>query len=415
MNAPRAPAPLAGVRVVEFSQMVMGPSCGLILADLGAEIIKIEPLPRGDRSRYLPGIASGFFVSFNRNKKSLAVNMKSPRGLALIRDLIATSDVVIENFRPGMMARQGLDYVALAAANPRLIYCSLKGFLPGPYENRTALDEVVQMMGGLAFMTGLPGKPMRAGASVNDIMGGMFGVIAIQAALRLRERTGKGQEVQAALFENNAFLMAQSIAAEAITGIPSKPWSVKVPPWPVYDLFDTADGSKLFIAIVGDGQWVDFCEEFGRRDWLTDPGLQTNAARTDARALLIPQIQAIVAARPVTELCAIFERLGLPFAPVRTPGELVDDPHLNASNGMVDMAGPAGRTVRIPAVPMAFDGERLGKRNDPPGIGSDSRQVLASMGLSAGEIDALFEEGVVGAEDAPPARVCDNEVPQQIA
>ena len=414
MNPPRAPAPLAGVRVVEFSQMVMGPSCGLILADLGAEVIKIEPLPGGDRSRYLPGIASGFFVTFNRNKKSLAVNMKSPRGLALIRDLIATSDVVIENFRPGMMVEHGLDYATLAAANPRLIYCSLKGFLPGPYENRTALDEVVQMMGGLAFMTGLPGKPMRVGASVNDIMGGMFGVIAIQAALRQRELTGKGQQVQAALFENNAFLMAQSIAAEAITGIPSKPWSVKVPPWPVYDLFDADDGSKLFIAIVGDGQWVDFCAEFGRRDWLTDPGLQTNTARIGARALLIPEIQAIIAARPVAELCTVFERLGLPFAPVRAPGELVDDPHLNASNGLIDIGVPDGHSVRIPAIPVAFGGKRLGKRNDPPSIGSDTREILTGIGLSAGEIDTLFKEGLVAAEDVP-ARVRDSDDPQPVA
>ena len=400
MTALPATAPLTGVRVVEFSQMVMGPSCGMILADLGAEVIKVEPLPKGDRSRYLTGIASGFFVSFNRNKKSLAVDMKNPRGLALVKNLIATSDVVIENFRPGLMAKQGLDYAGLSLTSPRLIYCSLKGFLAGPYQNRTALDEVVQMMGGLAFMTGLPGKPMRAGASVNDIMGGMFGVIAIQAALRMRELTGKGQEVQAALFENNAFLMAQPIAAETITGIPSKPWSVKEPPWPVYDLFDADDGSKLFLAIVGDGQWVDFCNEFNRKDWLADPGLQTNATRAAARARFIPEIQAIIAARPVASLCAIFERLGLPFAPVRTPGELIDDPHLNASNGLLDIAVPGGPTVRIPATPMAFGGKRLGKRSDPPGIGSDSRQILGGMGLSTEEIERLFEEGLVGADIA---------------
>jgi crotonobetainyl-CoA:carnitine CoA-transferase CaiB-like acyl-CoA transferase len=400
MSMPPLTAPLTGVRVIEFSQLVMGPSCGLILADLGAEVIKVEPLPKGDRSRYLTGIASGFFVSFNRNKKSLAVDMKNPRGLALVKSLIATSDVVIENFRPGMMAKQGLDYAVLCQTSPRLIYCSLKGFLAGPYQNRTALDEVVQMMAGLAFMTGLPGKPMRAGASVNDIMGGMFGVIAIQAALRVRELTGKGQEVQASLFENNAFLVAQSMAAEAISGIPSKPLSIREPPWPVYDLFDADDGSKLFLAIVGDGQWVDFCNEFGRKDWLADPGLQTNAARAGARARFIPEIQAIIAARPVATLCTIFERLGLPFAPVRTPGELVDDPHLNSSNGLLDIAVPGGPTVRIPATPMAFSGKRLGKRSDPPGIGSDSRQILCGMGLSTKEIEMLFEEGLVGADIA---------------
>jgi crotonobetainyl-CoA:carnitine CoA-transferase CaiB-like acyl-CoA transferase len=393
--------PLAGLRVVEFSQMVMGPCCGLILADLGAEVIKVEPLPRGDRTRRLTGIASGFFAAFNRNKKSLAVDLKRSEGLALIRRLIADSDILIENFRPGMMAGQGLGHADLAALNARLIYCSLKGFLPGPYEHRTALDEVVQMMGGLAFTTGLPGRPMRAGASVNDIMGAMFGVIAIQGALRERERTGRGQEVQAALFENNAFLMAQPILAEAITGEPTRPWSIKTPPWPVYDLFATSDGSQLFLAIVGDRQWVDFCKTFDRTDWLADERLASNAQRAAARDVLIPQITAIMAARPREELCAIFERLGLPFAPVRAPGELVDDPHLVASGGLVELSLPGGGTARIPALPVSLGGVRPGKRTDPPAIGGDTRAVLAGLGLSAGDIDALLVDGVVGQDVAP--------------
>ena len=274
--------PLAGLRVIEFSQMVMGPCCGLILADLGAEVIKIEPLPRGDRTRHLPGLAAGFFAAFNRNKKSIAIDMKSERGLAVVKRLIAASDIVLENFKPGMMAGFGLDYASLVKLNERLIFCSLKGFLPGPYEHRTALDEMVQMMGGLAFMTGLPGRPMRAGASVNDIMGAMFGVIAIQGAVREREHTGRGQEVQAALFENNVFLMAQAILAEATTGEISEPWSVQERPWPVYDLFTTKDGTQLFFGIIGDRQWKDFCLEFGKPEWLTDPRLQTNKDRSAA-------------------------------------------------------------------------------------------------------------------------------------
>jgi crotonobetainyl-CoA:carnitine CoA-transferase CaiB-like acyl-CoA transferase len=391
--------PLAGLRVVEFSQMVMGPCCGMILADLGAEVIKIEPLPRGDRSRHLTGIASGFFTAFSRNKKSLAVDMKSPRGIALVKQLIAASDILVENFRPGMMAELGLDYATLSpatgGANERLIFCSLKGFLPGPYEKRTALDEVVQMMGGLAFMTGLPGKPMRAGASVNDIMGAMFGVIAIQCALRERERTGRGQEVQSALFENNAFLMAQPILAEIFTGEASKPWSVKAPPWPVYDLFDTADGSQLFVAIVGDGQWEGFCKAFGRTEWLDDLRFRTNADRAAARAYLIPEIQAIIVTHPVAELCAVFERLGLPFAPVRAPGELLDDPHLIASGGLIELSLPDGRTARVPAMPITLGGERLAKRSDPPRLGADTSDVLAQLGIAGKDIAALLAAGVI--------------------
>ena len=387
--------PLAGLRVIEFSQMVMGPCCGLILADLGAEVIKIEPLPRGDRTRHLPGLAAGFFAAFNRNKKSIAIDMKSERGLAVVKRLIAASDIVLENFKPGMMAGFGLDYASLVKLNERLIFCSLKGFLPGPYEHRTALDEMVQMMGGLAFMTGLPGRPMRAGASVNDIMGAMFGVIAIQGAVREREHTGRGQEVQAALFENNVFLMAQAILAEATTGEISEPWSVKERPWPVYDLFTTKDGTQLFFGIIGDGQWKDFCLEFGKSEWLTDPRLQTNKDRSAARPWMLPMVTKMIEARHVDELTSIFERLALPFAPVRRPGDLVDDPHLKASGGLLDIALPNGKRAKVPALPISFNGVRAAPIRGIPTVGADTRSVLRDIDLTEAEIAELFGSNVI--------------------
>jgi crotonobetainyl-CoA:carnitine CoA-transferase CaiB-like acyl-CoA transferase len=387
--------PLSGLRVVEFSQMVMGPCCGLILADLGAEVIKIEPLPRGDRTRYLPGLAAGFFAAFNRNKKSVAVDMRSERGLALVRRLVAASDILVENFKPGMMAGFGLGYASLRTLNERLIFCSLKGFLPGPYEHRTALDEMVQMMGGLAFMTGLPGRPMRAGASVNDIMGAMFGVIAIQGALRERERTGRGQEVQAALFENNVFLMAQAMLAEATTGEVSEPWSVKERPWPVYDLFTTKDGTQLFFGIIGDGQWKDFCIEFGKPEWLGDPRLQTNKDRSAARPWMLPIVTAMIASRHVDELTAIFERLALPFAPVRKPGELIDDPHLKASGGLLDITLPNGKRAKVPVLPVTFEGARAVPQGGIPAVGVDTRDVLRAIDLDDEEIADLFRSNTV--------------------
>jgi crotonobetainyl-CoA:carnitine CoA-transferase CaiB-like acyl-CoA transferase len=394
--------PLAGLRVIEFSQMVMGPCCGLILADLGAEVIKIEPLPRGDRTRYLPGLAAGFFAAFNRNKKSVAVDMKSQPGLALVRRLIAASDIVIENFKPGMMAGFGLDYASLKKLNERLIFCSLKGFLPGPYEHRTALDEMVQMMGGLAFMTGLPGRPMRAGASVNDIMGAMFGVIAVQGAVRERERTGRGQEVQAALFENNVFLMAQAMLAEATTGEVSEPWSVKERPWPVYDLFTTRDGTQLFFGLIGDGQWKDFCIEFGKPEWLSDPRLQTNKDRSAARPWMLPIVTAMIESRHVDELTSIFERLALPFAPVRRPGDLVDDPHLKASGGLLDITLPNGKPAKVPALPVTFDGARAAPQGGIPTVGADTRSVLRAINMSDVEIADLFRSQIVA--DRPASR-----------
>ncbi len=390
-----ADLPLAGVRVVEFSQMVMGPSCGMILADLGADVIKVEPL-KGDRTRHFKGVASGFFGTYSRNKRSLALDTTTPAGQEVARRLVGASDILIENFRPGLLARFGLDYETLRADMPRLIYCSLKGYLPGPYENRLALDEVVQMMGGLAYMTGLPGKPMRAGASVNDIMGGMFGVIAIQAALAERERTGRGTYIQSALFENNVFLMGQAMMFESVTGEKSQPWSVKNAPWPVYDLFDTKDGTKIFVSIVGEEQWQGFCRAFGREIWLSDPRLATSQGRVDNRGWMIPEIADIFKGWHVKVLSSELEKHGLPFAPVNTPSDLFDDPHLLASGGLLDIQMPDGRHAMTPALPLSIDGHRLQKRLDPPLIGEHTGQVLAHLGYTANEIAIMSRDGTVG-------------------
>jgi crotonobetainyl-CoA:carnitine CoA-transferase CaiB-like acyl-CoA transferase len=390
--------PLAGMRVVEFSQMVMGPTCGLILADLGADVIKIEPL-KGDRTRNFKGPASGFFNTYCRNKRSLAVDTGTPDGQRIAQRLISASDVLIENFRPGLLKRSGLDYDSVAAFAPGIIYCSLKGYLPGPYENRLALDEVVQMMGGLAYMTGPIGQPMRAGASVNDIMGGMFAAIAIQAALAEREKAGRdgwtGRYIQSALFENNVFLMAQAMMFETVTGTPSVPYSVKDSPWPVYDLFETRDGSKLFVSIVGEEHWTGFCKAFGCEGWLDDPRLATNQGRVDQRNWMIPEIAAIFRQKLAAELSPVLEKLGLPFAPVNKPGDLFDDPHLNASGGLTDIKLTSGKTARTPLLPIAIDGTRLANRRDPPLLGQHTRDVLAELGYVAADIDGMLEAGTI--------------------
>ncbi len=378
-------APLQGLRVVEFTHMVMGPACGLALADLGADVIKVEPAaeadrPAGDNTRRLHGAGSGFFAMLNRNKRSLALDLKSARGLAVARRLIARADVLIENFRPGALERLGLGYEALRQENPRLVYCSCKGFLPGPYEHRVALDEVVQMMGGLAYMTGLPGTPMRAGSSVNDILGGTFAALGVLAAMEERRRTGLGKHVQSGLFETNAVLVAQHMAQAAITGTAPPPMGVRQPAWPVYDIFDCADGGQVFVGVVTDTQWRLFCASFGLEALLADASLTTQAERRAGRERFLPVVAEALGRYDQAALMARCESLGLPFAPIAQPTDLFDDPHLRASGGLVDLTLPDGRPVRLPALPLAMNGERLAQRLDLPHAGEHTDAILAELG-----------------------------------
>ena len=384
--------PLEGLRVVEFTHMVMGPTCGLVLADLGAEVIKVEPI-EGDRTRHLLGAGAGFFPMFNRGKKSIAIDLHQPEGAAVARRLADSADVVAENFKPGTMKKYGLDYDALSQVNERLIYVSLKGFLPGPYEHRTALDEVVQMMGGLAYMTGRPGDPLRAGTSVNDIMGGMFGAIGALGALVQRGITGKGQEVQSALFENNVFLVGQHMLQYAITGQPAAPMPERISAWAVYDVFTVKDGEQIFLAAVSDAQWRTFCDALGFGDLRDQPEYATNNERVRQRPTLLPVLRERLATRSAAELAALFERAGLPFAPIRKPEELFDDEHLQATGGLADITltdgARAGQTTQTTLLPFTLAGERLGVGAQPPRMGADTAAVLAEIGYAASEIEAL--------------------------
>ena len=393
--------PLAGLRVVEFTHMVMGPTCGLVLADLGAEVIKIEPLA-GDNTRRLLGSGAGFFGVFNRNKKSLAVDLKQPRGREIVLRLLADADVFSENFKPGTMAGLGLDPDSLARLNPRLICVSHKGFLPGPYEQRTALDEVVQMMGGLAYMTGPAGRPLRAGTSVNDIMGGMFGAIGVLAALAQRAKTGRGQVVQSALFENNVLLVAQHMMQFAVTGQPAAPMPSRISAWAVYDVFDVRDGEQIFLAAVSDTQWALMCDAFGFADLKQDPRLASNNARVQAREWMLPLLRERFAAFGAAELAQRFERAGLPYAPITRPQDLFDDPHLAATGGLAPVTLPAdasgaGRRIetRTALLPLTLQGRRLGVRSGPPSLGEHTRDLLRGLGYGDDEIEQLRQARVI--------------------
>ena len=392
------PLPYAGVRVVEFTHMVMGPTCGMLLADLGAEVIKVEPI-EGDNTRRLLGSGAGFFPTFNRNKKSIALDLKKPEGVEAALRLVATADIVSENFKPGTMKKLGLDYESLKQLNSRLICVSHKGFLPGPYDHRTALDEVVQMMGGLAYMTGRPGDPLRAGTSVNDIMGGLFGAIGALGALIQRGITGKGMEVQSALYENNVFLMGQHMLQFAMTGKHPAPMPARDNPWAVYDVFTVKDGEQIFLAAVSDAQWLTFCDVLGFADLKAEPELATNNLRVAQRPRLLKTIAERIAQRSAAELSAIMEKAGLPFAPIRKPEDLLDDEHLLATGGLADVRLPdgpkAGESVKTTLFPITMGGGRLGVRLHPPRLGEHTRELLEGLGLAGAEIEELRAQAVV--------------------
>lgn len=387
--------PLANIRVVEFSHMVMGPSTGLVLADLGAEVIKVEPIG-GDRTRKLLGSGAGYFPMYNRNKQSIAIDLKSPEGIAAARRLVEQADVLIENFRPGALAKLGLGPDDFATSNPGLIYYSAKGFLTGPYENRGALDEVAQMMGGLAYMTGPSGRPLRAGASVIDVTGGMFGVIGILAALEQRHRTGKGAVVRSSLYETTAFLVGQHIAQLAVTGNAARPMPERISAWAIYDVFETArPEEQVFIGVVSDGQWQAFTKTFGLTDLAADEALAENNARVLARDTLLPRVRELAKGFTREELLAKLEESGVAFAPIARPQDLLEDVHLNANGALVDLTLTDGRSVRLPALPVEIDGTLPGVRHDLRAPGEDSEGILAGWGFGAGEIDALLASGAI--------------------
>lgn len=370
--------PLDGVRVIEFTHMVMGPTCGMILADLGAEVIKIEP-PGGDKTRRLPGLGIGFFRSFNRNKKSVVLDIHTPQGHATAVELIGQCDAMLENFRPNMMASLGLDYETLSKKYPRLIYVSHKGFLPGPYEKRLALDEVVQMMGGLSYMTGPKGRPLRAGTSVNDIMGGMFGAIGVLAALRERERTGRGQEVQSALFENCVFLSAQHMQQFSMTGEAPPPMPSRVSAWSVYDVFTLANDEQLFIGAVSDKQFLTLCRVIDAPELAADPTLSSNEKRVAVRPELLKRLGAVLLKNKIEELSPKLEAAGIPYAPIVRPEQLIDDPHLRASGGLAPMQTDDGGMTDVVLLPLTLGGRRPGVRQPLARVGEHTEEILSRL------------------------------------
>ncbi|MBI3164723.1 MAG: CoA transferase [Chloroflexi bacterium] len=387
---------LSSLRVLEFSHAVLGPACGLVLADLGAEVIRIEPLD-GDPTRKLKGFGTGYYPFFNRNKKSLAIDIKSDAGREVIFKLLESTDVLIENFAPGTMDRLGFGYEALASRYPKLVYCSLKGFLPGPYSARLALDEVVQMMSGLAYMTGPVGQPLRAGASVIDVMGGTYGAVAVLAALRERDATGNGQLVKSALFETAAFLMGHHMAYAAVTKEPVPPMPARVSAWAIYRTFNTCDNELVFIGVTSDKQWVRFCESFEMSDLLADEHLSTNNGRIDQREWFIPQVVEAIAKFSKAEVLKRCEAAELPFSPIAKPEDLFSDEQLVHGGSLLETTLPNGDVTQLPRLPFLLDGEGSGIESSPPKIGEHSKEILSGIGIDQSTIEKLIQDHIVTA------------------
>jgi crotonobetainyl-CoA:carnitine CoA-transferase CaiB-like acyl-CoA transferase len=370
--------PLSGVRVVEMTHMVMGPSCGMILAQLGAEVIKVEP-PAGDKTRSLGGMGASFFPLFNRGKRSVVLDFAKAEDRETMHRLLASADVFLENFRDGQLEKQGLGADELRRKYPHLIVAGHKGFLSGPYEHRPALDEVVQMMSGLAAMTGTREKPQRIGSSANDIMGGMFGVIGILAALYQKRGGAGGADIRIGLFENCLFLVAQHMVEYEMTGNKPRSMPEREHAWPIYDIFETADGERIFIGVVTEGHWQSFCQQFGLREFLDDPALRTTTDRILARSRIIPRAVEVIKRWKANELSATLDRLNICFSPINRPEDLFGDPHVLRAGGLVHNINSDGEAFRVPALPIEWNGAGIGEGLKVPVLGADTSDVRAEL------------------------------------
>lgn len=404
--------PLNGTRVMEMGHIVAGPTGGLILADLGADVIKIEdPLRGGDQARKAPAGAAGTWLFLNRNKRSFALNLKQPEGKELFIKLAATSDVVLDNYAPGVLERLGVDFSVVSKINPRIIYCSINGFLEGSYAHRPALDEVAQMMGGIAFMTGPPDRPLRIGASVTDISAATYGVIGILCALFQREKTGHGQRFTAGLFETVVFWIGQHLAQFGLTGHPPEPMPVrKMGPrfrWGVFDLFRAKDDKQVFIGVTSDRHWASFCKSFQQSDLSSHPDLTDNVKRTASRDWLLPRVQEIVGKYESEELMSKLEAADIPHAPVNTPADVYNDPYLTNHEGRMlhiesksHATDASNKTIRTPALPIESNEFKFSVRRQPPRLGEHTRELLKELGVPDMKIQKLVEEKVVLVSDS---------------
>ena len=403
-SADKQRLPLQGVRVLELSHIVAGPSGGMILADLGADVIKIEHPAAGDTARSHAN-RGGTFYTFNRNKKYLALDLRQPQGKKIFEKLVARSDIVLDNFVPGALARLGLDYAWARGVNKRIIYCSVKGFLPGPYSDRPFLDELAQMAGGLAYLTGFENQPMRAGASVTDIGAATYGIVGILAALYRREQTGEGDSIESGLYETIVFWISQYITSAQVSGKNPLPRGTRASGmgdamgWGVYQLFATSDGKQVFIAVTGNRHWAGLCDALGFTDWKESPEFENNRKRGAEKRRIAERLTEAVAKLTYDDITERLYKALVPYAPVGTPLDILDDRQMNEGKRWLPLK-IGDKEFKVPKLPISMAGTRDFEMREQAGtLGAHTDSILAELGYSAADIEALKAQKVVRRSD----------------
>ena len=394
-------APLAGIKVIEIGLAMAGPFCGMTLADYGAEVVKIERVGEGDESRhwppYFPGEVSYYFAAANRNKQSLAIDLKSAEGAALLKELAAGADVLIDNYRVGALDKLGLGYEALAAINPRLIYCSISGFGPnGPRAHDRANDIFMQAFSGNMSITGEEGRgPVKAGISIADVGAGMFGVIGVLLALQARAHSGRGQRVDTSLLEGQLAMLSYHLTSYFATGrAPVRRGAssqLSVP----YQAFQAKD-DWVVVAAFTPRMWQGVCRAIERPQWADDERFADSSRRAANRTTLIPMLAEVFTTRTVEDWVERLSAEGVPCTSVNSIDKVVVDPQVAARDMIVEVDHPTIGRLRMAGLPIKLSANPGSVKAPPPLLGEHSRQVLAGLGLSQERIDALVQSGVIG-------------------
>lgn len=400
MNGAALPAPLAGLKVVEIGVAMAGPYCAMMLADYGADVVKIERTEQGDESRnwapFFEGRMSHYFAAVNRNKRSLAVDMKSAEGREIVEKLALEADVLIDNFRPGVLDGLGLGYERLHEKNPRLIYCSITGYgATGPLKDERANDVAMQAYAGGMSITGEAGRgPVKMGISVADIGAGMFATHGVLLALHMRNATGRGQRVDTSLLEGQIAMLSYHYTAFFASGKPPERKGSSAQGLVPYQAFEASDG-WMVVAVFTDRMWRDLCGAIGRPEWGDDPRFNTPQQRMINRETIIAALTDIFAGEPVAAWRARLSPLGIPCTPVQRIDQVVAEEQVRAREMIVEVEATGSGRLRMPGVPIKFSEAAGGVRTGPPRLGEHSREVVRALGYADADVERLERAGVI--------------------